>query len=242
MACPQRSIIVYSQERGWFLRRCFESNSRISSVFQSSSQQTVIPLRDISSIERTDLKPYCLYLEARDRKLWLSLKSDEEVYGWQDDIYQRTLMGVSNPTNFVHQVHVGFDSVTGHFTVRCLGMFLRSHCNRLLPQGLPEQWHKLLTNSAITQEDYAKNPQAVLDVLEFYTDHQRREIEENGLGLSTFFHSISIFTPFYRCTSAFQRRNRSRRPLSTKTTHRILRPRSTRNSTPRYYTSWSWCR
>lgn len=29
-----------------------------------------------------------------------------------------TLMGMSNPTNFVHKVHVGFDPVSGAFTVR----------------------------------------------------------------------------------------------------------------------------
>lgn len=45
---------------------------------------------------------------------------------------------------------------------------------------MPEQWSKLLTKSAITREDYAKDPQAVLDVLEFYTDHQKRELEEMG--------------------------------------------------------------
>lgn len=26
-------------------------------------------------------------------------------------------MGVSNPTNFVHKIHVGFDPVSGAFTV-----------------------------------------------------------------------------------------------------------------------------
>jgi hypothetical protein len=46
---------------------------------------------------------------------------------------------------------------------------------------MPEQWSKLLTQSAITREDYQRNPQAVLDVLEFYTDHQKREMEEMGL-------------------------------------------------------------
>ena len=82
-----------------------------------------------------------------------------------DDIYSRSpLMGVSNPTNFVHQVHVGFDPVSGAFT------------------GLPDQWTRLLTSSAITKEDYAKNPQAVLDVLEFYTDIQKRERDDYGLG------------------------------------------------------------
>ena len=56
-------------------------------------------------------------------------------------------------------------------------------------QGMPEQWSKLLTKSAITREDYAKDPQAVLDVLEFYTDHQKRELEDLSLG--KFFNSPS---------------------------------------------------
>jgi hypothetical protein len=38
-----------------------------------------------------------------------------------------------------------------------------------------------LTSSAITREDYARNPQAVLDALGFYTEHQKREFEENGM-------------------------------------------------------------
>ena len=46
---------------------------------------------------------------------------------------------------------------------------------------MPDAWSKLLTKSAITREDYARDPQAVLDVLEFYTDHQKREMEELGL-------------------------------------------------------------
>jgi hypothetical protein len=49
---------------------------------------------------------------------------------------------------------------------------------------MPEQWSKLLTKSAITKEDYAKDPQAVLEVLEFYTDHQKREIEDLTAGES----------------------------------------------------------
>ncbi|KAL1753940.1 kinase-like domain-containing protein [Schizophyllum commune] len=134
---------------------------------ENAPQQSVIQLNDISNIERTDLKPYCLLLETKDKRFYMSLKSDEELYGWQDDIYSRSpLMGVSNPTNFVHKVHVGFDAVTGAFT------------------GLPDQWSKLLTKSAITREDYAKDPQAVLDVLEFYVDHQKRE-EMGELGIPT---------------------------------------------------------
>ncbi|KAI0060104.1 Pkinase-domain-containing protein [Artomyces pyxidatus] len=130
--------------------------------------QNVIQLRDLSNIERTDLKPYCLLVETKDKRYYLAMKGDEELYGWQDDIYSRSpLSGVSNPTNFVHKVHVGFDPVSGAFT------------------GMPEQWSKLLTKSAITREDYQRDPQAVLDVLEFYTDHQKREMEEMGLSPAT---------------------------------------------------------
>ncbi|KAG9012963.1 Protein kinase [Tulasnella sp. 427] len=130
----------------------------------SSHAMPQVMLRDVSNVERTDLKPYCLLLETRDRRIHLAFKSDEELYAWQDDVYCRSpLMGVSNPTNFVHKIHVGFDPISGAFT------------------GLPEQWTRLLTSSAITREDYAKNPQAVLDVLEFYTDHQKREYEEYGM-------------------------------------------------------------
>lgn len=117
---------------------------------------------------RTDLKPYCIEIETKEKTYYLQLKNDEELYGWMDDIYSRSpLMGVSSPTNFVHQVHVGFDPISGAFT------------------GLPEQWTRLLTTSAITKEDYAKNPQAVLDVLEFYTDIQKRERDDFGLGTPT---------------------------------------------------------
>ncbi|KAF8638148.1 hypothetical protein AX14_010224 [Amanita brunnescens Koide BX004] len=127
-----------------------------------SPPQVIIYLRDISNIERIDLKPYCLLLESKDKRFYLSLKGDEELYGWQDDVYARTPMGASIPTNFVHKIHVGFDPVTGAFT------------------GMPDQWAKLLTKSNITKEDYARDPQAVLDVLEFYTDHQKRELEDLG--------------------------------------------------------------
>lgn len=33
-------------------------------------------------------------------------------------------MGVSNPTNFVHKIHVGFDPISGAFTVRYLAAML----------------------------------------------------------------------------------------------------------------------
>jgi len=43
---------------------------------------------------------------------------------------------------------------------------------------MPDALYKLLAKSQITMEDYARDPQAVLDVLDFYGDHQKREVEE----------------------------------------------------------------
>ena len=88
----------------------------------------------------------------------IKVKGDDELYEWIDFIYARCpgMGGVSNPTNFAHAVHVGFDPNTGEFV------------------GLPPEWSKLLNSSAITKEDYERNPQAVFEVLEFYSDITKR--------------------------------------------------------------------
>jgi protein-serine/threonine kinase len=63
-------------------------------------------LKEITNVTRTDLKPYCIEIETKDKTYYLQLKSDEELYGWMDDVYSRSpLMGVSSPTNFVGRVH-----------------------------------------------------------------------------------------------------------------------------------------
>ncbi|KAK8056527.1 Non-specific serine/threonine protein kinase [Apiospora rasikravindrae] len=92
------------------------------------------------------------------RTLQIRTKSDDDLYDWIDVLYGRcpTMGGVSNPTNFSHAVHVGFDPQTGQFV------------------GLPPEWSKLLNSSAITKEDYERNPQAVFEVLDFYSDLTKR--------------------------------------------------------------------
>ena len=124
---------------------------------QTSQATNLVFLREVQSVTRTDLKPYCFEIVTRDKSYYVMCKNDEELYTWIDEIYQRCpLTGVSNPTNFTHKVHVGFDPNSGMFT------------------GLPDQWKQLLSASALTKEDYSKNPQAVLDVLEFYTEQTQR--------------------------------------------------------------------
>ena len=132
-----------------------------------------IILAHVTGVQRYDALPLCIELvraanpaahpgvPLRDQPqkiLYMKFDGDEELYEWQDGIYTRcpAISGVSNPTNFNHRIHVGFDQQTGGFV------------------GLPPEWERLLTTSALTKEDYQKNPQAVLEVLEFYTDINKR--------------------------------------------------------------------
>ncbi|XP_067014320.1 serine/threonine-protein kinase Pak [Anabrus simplex] len=62
---------------------------------------------------------------------------------------------ISYPTNFEHTVHVGFDAVTGEFT------------------GMPEAWARLLMSSNISKQEQKKNPQAVLDVLNWFDNSSK---------------------------------------------------------------------
>ena len=73
---------------------------------------------------------------------------------------------ISYPTKFTHVVHVGFNGESGEFT------------------GMPDSWAKLLVASNISKEMQKKNPQAVLDVLNYY-EHSSKQIYETSLGLLT---------------------------------------------------------
>ncbi|KAF9377113.1 signal transducing kinase of the PAK [Mortierella sp. AD011] len=63
-------------------------------------------------------------------------------------------MEISSPYNPVHLTHVGYNLDTGEFT------------------GLPKEWQQLLQDSGISKQDQAANPQAVIDIIGFYTDSQ----------------------------------------------------------------------
>jgi len=74
------------------------------------------------------------------------------------DSYEKP--NISYPTKFTHVVHVGFDDDTGEFT------------------GLPEAWTRLLVGSNISKEMQKKNPQAVLDVLNYYEHSYKHKTED----------------------------------------------------------------
>ncbi|KAL8913705.1 MAG: hypothetical protein Q9171_001555 [Xanthocarpia ochracea] len=143
---------------------------------QEGKVAMTIQLRDVTNVSRCENIAMSLEIirlanpgtgsvippSSRDlpqKTVYCQFKSDDELYDWQEAIYNRCpgMSGVSNPTNFNHQVHVGFDPVNGSFV------------------GLPPEWATLLTTSAITKDDYAKHPLAVIEVLRFYTEVTERK-------------------------------------------------------------------
>ncbi|GJJ78720.1 p21-activated kinase 1 [Entomortierella parvispora] len=67
---------------------------------------------------------------------------------------------ISSPYNPVHLTHVGLNLDTGEFT------------------GLPKEWQQLLQESGISRQDQAAHPQAVIDIMEYYTDSQKAQRED----------------------------------------------------------------
>ncbi|KAF2669084.1 Pkinase-domain-containing protein [Microthyrium microscopicum] len=135
-----------------------------------------INLRDVTNITRSEVHPYSFEItrlvssnstvspprDGPTKQTICKVETDDDVYSWIDAIYTRcpSMGGVSNPTNFTHRVHVGFDPVSGAFV------------------GLPTEWERLLTASAITKEDYQKNPEAVVEVLNFFTEKVMKRSED----------------------------------------------------------------
>uniref|UniRef100_A0A1I8JVR2 non-specific serine/threonine protein kinase n=1 Tax=Anopheles quadriannulatus TaxID=34691 RepID=A0A1I8JVR2_ANOQN len=125
----------------------------------------------IDGVAPVDMKPLPKEPEDADRKK-KTLKNKIKV---SKASHNDSKPNISYPTNFEHTVHVGFDAVTGEFT------------------GMPEQWALMLKNSNISKQEQKKNPQAVLDVLNFFdnSNKQRPSSKYMTHGLHTTTHSAS---------------------------------------------------
>ncbi|KAI9005859.1 kinase-like domain-containing protein [Phycomyces nitens] len=150
--------------RAWIWSKRYVVLREQSLTFHRNEQMgqcvALIFLKDINAVTRAELKTHCFELSTKQKTYYVACKNDEELYSWMDEVYNRSPLGASGPTNFEHKVHVGYDPITGAFT------------------GLPDQWNALLKVSKITPEDAAKNPQAVLEALEFYAEQTKQEKEE----------------------------------------------------------------
>ncbi|XP_050084319.1 serine/threonine-protein kinase Pak isoform X2 [Anopheles aquasalis] len=118
-----------------------------------------------------DMKPLPKEPDDADRKK-KTLKSKIKV---SKASHNDSKPNISYPTNFEHTVHVGFDAITGEFT------------------GMPEQWALMLKNSNISKQEQKKNPQAVLDVLNFFDNSSKQRPSSKYMthGLHTTTHSGS---------------------------------------------------
>jgi protein-serine/threonine kinase len=143
---------------------------------ESGKVHSTIYLKDVTNIARSEVHPLSFEItrtanpnngqspprDGPTKVVICKVTTDEDVYGWIDSIYTRcpSMGGVSNPTNFTHRVHVGFDPVSGAFV------------------GLPPEWERLLASSAISKDDYQRNPEAVVEVLNFYTEKLMKRAED----------------------------------------------------------------
>lgn len=159
----------------WLVLR--ESQLDFHKAQNSSKINFQISLKDVTNVSRSENYPFSFEIsrvanpttvtspgsansaktgDVAVKTIICRVETDDEVYDWIDSIYARVpgMGGVSRPTDFNHTVHVGFDQSSGAFT------------------GLPVEWARLLNASAITKEDYSRNPAAVIEVLNFYTDRK----------------------------------------------------------------------
>jgi hypothetical protein len=116
--------------RPWKLRYAVLTQDFLSFQLSETSRTSrlEIPLSIITKLERTMLKPHSLSIQFHDhhvksRTMDLAFLSDDELYGWMDDIHTHSPFGCGKPFDFKHKVHVGHGS--NGFT------------------GLPPQWETI---------------------------------------------------------------------------------------------------
>ena len=61
-------------------------------------------------------------------------------------------------------------------------------------QGMPESWARLLQNSNISKSEQKKNPQAVLDVLNYYDSSSKQSQESKFMRVSVVYQTGSELT------------------------------------------------
>lgn len=171
----KRFMIINDKTLNFYKNEPIAHATLDSNSMNTNAPDLSFPLNLISSI---NLKPNSGYSKTSQtleiipknngKSMLISIKSNNDYLDWLDAFTNKCPLinignqnntnvlnggtGVSNPINFTHKVHVGFDPASGNFT------------------GLPDSWKNLLQHSKITNEDWKKDPVAVIEVLEFYSD------------------------------------------------------------------------
>ncbi len=139
------------------------ASEREESVTENESSTPSVGLDQICKVRRVDEREFCLQVHVKgpseghkDTTVTLAFATEADMYAWMDTFEQRSArLCESIPTSFKHINHVTYDPTSGLFV------------------GLPEQWSTLLGHSNINKEDVESNPEAVLNVLKFYTDNSK---------------------------------------------------------------------
>ena len=78
-----------------------------------------IPLASLTRIEPDSKRQNCLVIQYSTSMFYMLFRDNSELYTWLDALYLRSSLStpIGMPTNFVHRVHVGFNAMTGGFTV-----------------------------------------------------------------------------------------------------------------------------
>ncbi|KAK7018484.1 Non-specific serine/threonine protein kinase [Favolaschia claudopus] len=114
----QGPVRVTQRGRSWScnIRWLILTNTHL--YLHGSANQTprvVIPLVEITQFEREEYGSHCLILGTQSKTYLLTLRNDDDLYGWKDDI-SYLIAGVSNPYDYVHKVHVGWDPISQNYT------------------------------------------------------------------------------------------------------------------------------
>jgi len=139
----------------------------MSSDFEEMEKPPAPPVRLTSTkdpIITVDMKPLPKEPDDEKRKK-AKMAKPNKIYKLSDKLV------ISPPSNFEHTVHVGFDPHTGEFT------------------GMPQSWAILLRDANITESEQKKNPQAVLDVLNYYDSSSKGNQESKFMTVSAGYKS-----------------------------------------------------
>jgi len=126
--------------RGWYWKERWLSLKGAVLTIHCRKTKASPPAKDIKlstlkSIDPDPKRPNCLLIETAPAKgakkglhIGILFPSYAELYTWRDAIYLSSAISadIGYPSNFVHNLHVGFDTTTGEYT------------------GLPEQWKSVL--------------------------------------------------------------------------------------------------
>ncbi|KAF8879949.1 hypothetical protein BD779DRAFT_1550466 [Infundibulicybe gibba] len=153
MSQTVRVAVVCVKEQGGLGSLLWKPKCIVLTEDTLTIDKLVIPLSDIGSLERTDVKPFCLTLNTSSRTFNLSFETDSELCDWQDDLYLRSPLSAScsPPSEFVHRIHVSLDPNSGDFT------------------GLPTQWEHILavpsaSLSQVTAKSHTRTMSAPPDI------------------------------------------------------------------------------